>query len=118
MVEFNSFHRVYMTETELKVNMGSVQVGNSTRVEISTQVGIIANSHVHAQFFNSGRVEIKALHCRIFDIALWGNPRPHMVPFCKMGSEEGTCLGMRKMQVYPFIIQLNTWIYPSDYLLR
>ena len=91
-----SFHRVYLKEAELKVNTGSVQLGNSTRVEISTQVEIIANSHVNAKFFNSGRVEIKALHCRIFDIALWGMPRPNLAPFCKMESQEGRCLGMRK----------------------
>ena len=60
----------------MKVNTGSVQLGNSTRVEISTRVAITANSHVNAKFFNSGRVEIKALHCRMFDIALWGMPRP------------------------------------------
>ena len=56
----------------MKVNSGSVQLGNSTRVEMSTRVEIIANSHVNAKFFNSGRVEIKALHCRWYAAAfIW-----------------------------------------------
>ena len=71
-----SFHRVYMKEAELRINTGSVQLSNSTRVEISTLVEIIANFHVKAKFFNSGRIEIKGLHCRILGIALWGITRP------------------------------------------
>ena len=42
-----SLHRVYMKEAELKLNTGSTELGNSTRVELSTRVEITAKSGRH-----------------------------------------------------------------------